>query len=96
LKNVQERIFKTKELKGSKKNIENYISIISGHQNNIESQMISLQQKLQVEKEYHFCAYNFTGKRGLDGTIPILYNSCKNDKKYENQFNPDILNKYER
>ena len=58
--------------------------------------MISLQQKLQVEKEYHFCAYNFTGKRGLDGTIPILYNSCKNDKKYENQFNPDILNKYER
>lgn len=57
---------------------------------------MSLQQKLQVEKEYHYCAYNFTGKRGFDGTIPILYNSGKNEKKFENHFNPDVYNKYER
>ena len=41
---------------------------------------------MQVEKEYHFYAYNFTGNRGLDGSVPILYNS-ESDRKYENQFN---------
>ena len=39
---------------------------------------------MQIEKEYHFYAYNFTGKRGADGTIPILYDSAKNERIFEN------------
>ena len=39
---------------------------------------------MQIEKEYHYYAYNFTGKRGVDGTIPILYDSSKSERKFEN------------
>lgn len=46
---------------------------------------------MQIEKEYHYYAYNFTGKRGADGTIPILYDSSKSERKFENQYNNDTF-----